>query len=95
MEGVQLRMPKDSKYYLPDVMLSCAPEGEDEYIEENPCVLVEVVSPTSVIRDYNEKKLEYFTRPPAKVASRRVTHLLLLVPLGQKQEAGRSVRCDR
>ena len=63
MEGVQLRMPKGSKYFLPDVMLSCAPEGEDEYIEENPCVLVEVVSPTSVIRDYNEKKLEYFTLP--------------------------------
>ena len=66
MEGVQLRMPKDSKYYLPDVMLSCAPEGEVEYIEENPCVLVEVVSPTSVIRDYNEKKLEYFTLPSLK-----------------------------
>ena len=63
IEGVQLRMPKGSKYFLPDVMLSCAPEGEDEYIEENPCVLVEVVSPTSVIRDYNEKKLEYFTLP--------------------------------
>ena len=63
MEGVQLRMPKGSKYFLPDVMLSCAPEGEDEYVEENPCVLVEVVSPTSVIRDYNEKKLKYFTLP--------------------------------
>jgi len=63
MEGVQLRLPKGSKYFLPDVMLACAPEGEDEYIEENPCVLVEVVSPTSVIRDYNEKKLEYFNIP--------------------------------
>jgi len=63
MEGVQLRLPNSSKYFLPDVMLSCAPEGDDEYIEENPCLLVEVVSPTSVIRDYNEKKLEYFNIP--------------------------------
>jgi len=45
--------------YYPDVMVSCTPRGEDKRIEKSPCIIVEVLSPSTAITDYNEKRWAY------------------------------------
>ena len=47
--------------YYPDVMAACGPEPEDERIEDAPCLLVEVLSPSNEIVDLREKLFVYKT----------------------------------
>ena len=49
----------NSSGYYPDVMLACGPSDDDKLIERNPCVIVEVLSPSTAITDYNEKRWAY------------------------------------
>ena len=53
----------NGKGYYPDVMVPCAPRGPNPYIEYNPCLLVEVISPTSINRDLIEKRDNYLLMP--------------------------------
>lgn len=55
---VRLRVSPEVFYY-PDVMVACGPEPEDPYIEEAPCLIVEVASPTTDATDRREKLLVY------------------------------------
>jgi len=63
METVRLEVlgedASTSVVYYPDVMVACGPEPEDPYIEEAPCLLVEVVSPSSEATDRREKFMVY------------------------------------
>ena len=45
-EGMKLRAAETLSYY-PDVMAVCTPEPADTYFETEPCVLVEVLSPST------------------------------------------------
>ena len=56
---VKLRV--EDVIYYPDVMVACGPEGEDEdpLIEEAPCLVVEVASPSTESIDWREKMLAY------------------------------------
>jgi Uma2 family endonuclease len=58
MSDVKLRAA-DDLYYYPDVMVACGPEGADPFVEEAPCVLVEITSPTTEAIDRREKLLVY------------------------------------
>ncbi len=59
---VRVHLAKYNKYRYPDVTIFC---GEPDYLEgrsdtlTNPAVLVEVISPSSVATDRNEKLTEY------------------------------------
>jgi Uma2 family endonuclease len=46
-------------WYYPDVVIACGQEPDDPYIEDAPCVLVEVLSPTPEPVDRREKLLAY------------------------------------
>lgn len=47
-------------YYYPDVMVACeAPETENPIWRTNPCLVVEVLSPSSEATDRREKLLAY------------------------------------
>lgn len=63
METVRLEVVgKDTSTgvaYYPDVMVACGPEPEDPYIEDAPCLVVEVVSPSSEVTDRREKLMVY------------------------------------
>lgn len=66
--------------YYPDVMAACGPEPADERIEESPCLVVEVLSPSTERTDRHEK-LDAFKRIPSLGAyliisqeERRVDH---------------------
>lgn len=49
----------DSLAYYPDVMVACGPEPEDEYLEDAPCLIVEVLSQDTEATDRREKLLAY------------------------------------
>jgi Uma2 family endonuclease len=61
-EGVKLRVADDVIYY-PDVMVACGPEGGDPLVEDDPCLVVEVVSPGTETTDRREKLASYKRMP--------------------------------
>jgi Uma2 family endonuclease len=59
-----MRFRIDNVYYYPDVMVACEPpETENPTWRTNPCLVVEVLSPTSVSTDQREKLLAYRSVP--------------------------------
>jgi Uma2 family endonuclease len=62
---VKLRAADDIFYY-PDVMVACGPEGKDPLVEEEPCLAVEIVSPSTETIDRREKALNYRRIPGLK-----------------------------
>lgn len=62
METVKLRAAADTVYY-PDVIVACGPEPEDPYVENEPCLVVEVVSPSTETTDRREKLAAYKRMP--------------------------------
>jgi Uma2 family endonuclease len=57
MSDVKLRMGR--VIYYPDVMVACGPEPRDERIEDAPCLVVEVLSPSTEKIDRREKLMIY------------------------------------
>ena len=57
VETVKLRAAEDTIYY-PDVMVACEPE-DDPLVENFPCLVVEVASPSTGSIDRREKMLAY------------------------------------
>jgi Uma2 family endonuclease len=55
---VKVRIEADVIYY-PDVMVACGSEGEDPLVEDDPCLVVEVVSPSTETTDRREKLAAY------------------------------------
>jgi len=51
---LKVRAPRNRIYY-PDVMSVCAPRDDDGLIVEDPCLLVEVTSPSTSRTDHREK----------------------------------------
>ncbi len=61
-ETVKVRIRDEAAYY-PDVMVACGEEPDDPYVESEPCLLVEVVSPSSEAIDHREKLAAYKSIP--------------------------------
>jgi Uma2 family endonuclease len=61
-ESVKLRVADDVIYY-PDVMVACGPEGDDPFVESDPCLVVEVVSSSTETTDRREKLAAYKRMP--------------------------------
>lgn len=62
VETVKLRAAEDTIYY-PDVMVACGPEGNDPVVEDDPCLVVEVASPSTETTDRREKLAAYKRMP--------------------------------
>lgn len=50
-------------FYYPDLLLACDPQDRDPYYRSRPCLLVEVLSPTTERIDRREKLFAYQTIP--------------------------------
>ncbi len=61
-ETMKLRLSDTDTFYYPDVMVACEP-SLDRYFENEPCVLVEVLSKSKASNDLREKLLEYKRLP--------------------------------
>ena len=58
-----VRVIAGDREYYPDVMVACGPRGEDPYAETAPCVLIEVLSPSTRHTDRREKGPAYRALP--------------------------------
>lgn len=58
ISDMKVRVAEDLFYY-PDVMVACVPEPEDPYVESEPCLVVEVSSPSTEKTDRREKLAAY------------------------------------
>lgn len=56
---MKVSIPNQSRYYYPDVMLVCEPVADSAIAVENPCLIVEVLSPSTEATDRREKWLAY------------------------------------
>ncbi|MEO1417774.1 MAG: Uma2 family endonuclease [Bacteroidota bacterium] len=67
METVSLEVAESSKYYLPDVMLTCDErDHQDRLMKRYPSLVAEIVSPSSSKRDREEKFAAYLKLPSIK-----------------------------
>lgn len=62
-EGVQLHIPRSNSFFYPDVMLVCDVDAPSEYYETLPCLLVEVLSPTTASNGRRDKDRAYTDLP--------------------------------
>jgi Uma2 family endonuclease len=60
--GMKLRV-SDATVYFPDVMLVCNPDDRERYFKTSPCLVVEVLSPSTAATDRREKRLAYHLLP--------------------------------
>lgn len=62
ISDMKVLTPDDLGYY-PDVMVARGPEPEDPYLEHDPCLIVEVTSPSTETTDRREKLAAYKRMP--------------------------------
>lgn len=62
LESVKLRADEITIYY-PDIVVTCEPADDDDYVVYQPILIVEVISPTSERTDRYEK-LQVYRRMP-------------------------------
>ena len=62
ISDMKVLTPDDFGYY-PDLMAACGSAPEDEYLETDPCLIVEVLSPNTVSKDRREKLVAYMKMP--------------------------------
>lgn len=60
---VQLTIAGENIFYYPDIMLACDPDDHKPYYRRNPCLIIEVLSPSTERIDRREKFLAYTTLP--------------------------------
>lgn len=83
---IRIRFPTHSRFYYPDTSVVCRPNAQADSFQDEPVVIVEVVSRTTRRTDESEKRDTYLTIPslcvyvlveqeaPALVAFRRTEH---------------------
>ena len=59
ISDVKLRLDGGTLYYYPDVMLVCSPQDDHPLIKTQPCLLAEVISPSTEHIDRREKRAAY------------------------------------
>lgn len=60
---VKLKAANQNKtiFYYPDVLITCSPKDRDKYFVNYPCVIFEVLSPSTEVSDRREKLVNYQT----------------------------------
>lgn len=54
-----MKLQVEDVFYYPDVMIACGEVPDNEYLEDEPCVVVEVASPGTETIDRREKLASY------------------------------------
>jgi len=66
LADMKLFIPELNRFYYPDVLLSCDKDDNHEYYCEKPCLIVEVLSPSTEAIDRREKLHAYQDIPSLK-----------------------------
>jgi len=56
---MKIRVAAHDAFYYPDVLLTCASEDADPFYKTAPCLIAEVLSPTTELTDRREKLIAY------------------------------------
>ncbi len=59
MAEVKVRVEAADAFYYPDVVVTCDPDDTEEYHITRPCLIIEVLSPSTEATDRREKLLAY------------------------------------
>ncbi|GAC1446325.1 MAG: Uma2 family endonuclease [Pyrinomonadaceae bacterium] len=59
MNEVKVYVAAHNAFYYPDVVVTCDPQDDDEYIIKHPSLIVEVLSPSTEATDRREKLFAY------------------------------------
>lgn len=93
ISDMKLRVDASDAFYYPDVLVSCDPADTQPLFKTLPCLLVEVLSPSTEATDRREKLQAYRKLPTLR-------HYLLVsqeqraVQWHQRDEAGQWLICD-
>lgn len=60
---VRVEQMGETYFYYLDLLLSCDPEDRETYYRRNPCLIVEVLSPSAELIDRREKLFAYRSIP--------------------------------
>ena len=60
---MRLRLDGGATYYYPDAMLVCDPQDQDPMFKTSPCMVAEVMSPSTMLLDRREKLIAYQKLP--------------------------------
>lgn len=63
ISDMKLNVAEWNAFYYPDVMVVCDPADDQPYFKQHPCLVVEVISPSTESTDRREKMLAYRTLP--------------------------------
>lgn len=61
ISDMKLRVAEWNAFYYPDILVACDPSDTQPYFKESPCLIVEVLSPSTEAIDRREKLLAYRT----------------------------------
>lgn len=68
---IRVRMPSQTRFYYPDVSIICHPNPQSDVFQDQPSVIIEVLSESTRRIDEGEKREAYLTIPT-------LTHYILL-----------------
>ena len=60
---IRIRLPGHTRFYYPDVSVVCRPNPPDQVFQDEPTVIVEVLSDSTRRIDFGEKKDAYLSIP--------------------------------
>ncbi|MDP2433783.1 MAG: Uma2 family endonuclease [Pseudomonadota bacterium] len=63
VSDMKLKIGPQNSFYYPDVMLVCENDDEHPHYKTAPCVVVEVLSPSTAVIDRREKLMAYRKLP--------------------------------
>lgn len=66
MADMKLRIASVNAFYYPDAMLTCTANDRDPFQKTAPCIVAEVLSPSTATTDRREKLLAYRQIPSLK-----------------------------
>ncbi len=66
MADMKLYLPAINRFYYPDIIVACETDDNQEFYIEKPCLIVEVLSPTTEGIDRREKLHAYQEIPSLK-----------------------------
>ena len=60
---IRIRMPEHTRFYYPDVSVICRSNQDDDTFQDNPVVIIEVISDSTRRIDQGEKRDAYLSIP--------------------------------
>ena len=63
INDMKLRVEHNDSFYYPDVLVTCEPQDSEPFYKRMPCLIVEVLSPSTEAIDRREKLIAYRTLP--------------------------------